>query len=86
MTRTVKKFLSSRLIIKIVGGFGTRTKGTNLLGRGIKGHFESLGNRLSGGFQGVFIPPRTPFVLTEYMPDWEQYRQNVPGVPRHRTV
>ena len=25
-------------------------------------------------------------VLTEYTQDWEQYRQNVPSVPRHYTV
>ena len=57
-------------------------------GRGILGHFESLGNGVSRAFQEVFSSMDAMLFrpITHKTQDWEQCRRNVQGVPRHCMV
>ena len=59
-----------------------------LEGRDILGHFgiQGLRNPICRGFQEVFYHFGHHVDLSEYTQDWEQCRQNIPGISRHGTV
>ena len=85
--RTVKKFLSSRLIMNSRRLWNSHQRHKFLRAEASRTFWKIESQKwcFQRFLRGIFHRGRQ-VVSSEYTQDWEQCRRNVPGVPRHRTV
>ena len=87
INRAVKKVLSSGLLMNSRRLWNSHQRHKFLRAKASRDiwNWESRKWWVQGFSSGIFHCSRH-VVLSEYMQVWAQWRQNVPSVPRHRTV